>query len=174
MNNTVENIQEKERKELYSYTELLQVADKIATEIRKEIHDFYVNATVDLFRGYDTINIEIGTPFFEISEAVNSMIENAYNMDEETKQEIDNMNEEEIEKLFEERYKDLLEEINTEYAVYINGKIETKKYTVSFEPLECQNDYCIAGLYVEVEIKDKVTDIDISNIAQLIITVFRL
>jgi hypothetical protein len=167
-------MQENERKELYSYTELKQIADKILDEITKEIDDFYVNATVELFPDYGTINVEIGTPYFEISEAVSSEIENAYNMNEDTKEEIDNMSEEEIEKLYEERYNELLEEINQESCVYVNGKVETQKYTVNFEPLECENDYCVSGLDIEIELKDRIDEVDISNIAQLIITVFRL
>jgi len=174
MNNTTTNMQENERKELYSYTELEQIADKISTEIAKELNDYYVNASVEIFPNYGIINMEIGTPYFEISEAANNIIESAYGMNEEFAEEIDNMNEEEIEKLYEEYYNDLLEEINQESCVYINGKIETPKYTVNFEPLECKNDYCISGLFAEIELKDKIDDIDISNIAQLIITVFRL
>jgi len=174
MSNTTTNMQESERKELYSYSELEQIADKISTEIAKELNDYYVNASVEIFPSYGIINVEIGTPFFEISEAVQNEIENAYNMNEDIREEIDNMSEEEIEKLFEERYSELLEEINGEYEVYVNGKIETPKYVIRFSPLECEHDYCISGLSVEVEFKEKVTDIDISNIAQLIITVFRL
>jgi len=170
MNNTIENVQ----KEKYTLTELEQIADKISTEIAKELSNYYVYASVEIFPNPGTINVKIGTPYFEISEAVSSEIENAYNMNEDTKEEIDNMSEEEIEKLYEERYNELLEEINQESCVYVNGKVETQKYTVNFEPLECENDYCVSGLYAEIEFKDKVTDIDISNIAQLIITVFRL
>jgi hypothetical protein len=158
MNNTVENIQE----EKLTYSELRHIADKIATEIRKEIHDFYVNAGVEFGRIY----VMIGADFGEISDAVGSRIYGLVQSGE--------ISEENSYELFDEFFKEEIEQINEEYCVYNSGKIETPKYIVIFTPLECLGDNCVAGLTAEIEFKDKITDIDISNIAQLIITVFRL
>jgi len=162
MNNTVENIQEKERKELYSYSELRSIADKIATEIAKELNYYYVHVTVEFGRIY----VDIGTDFGEISYAVGSRIHELVESGE--------INEEDSNQLFDEFFKEEIELINEEYCVYNEGKIETPKYIVSFSPLECLGDNCVAGLTAEIEFKDKITDIDISNIASLIVTVFRL
>jgi len=158
MNNTVESI----REEKLTYSELRNIADKIATEIVKELDDFYVNAGVEFGRIY----VDIGTVFGEISDSVSSRIYDLVQSGE--------ISEENSYELFDEFFKEEIEQINEEYCVYNSGKIETPKYIVTFNPLECLGDNCVAGLDVEIEFKDKVTDIDISNIAQLIITVFRL
>ena len=162
MNNTVENIQEKERKELYSYSELLKIADKIVTEMAKELNYYYVRMTVE----FGKIYIDIGTDFGEISDAVASRIREFVESGE--------ISEEDSNELFDEFFKEEIELINEEYCVYNEGKIETPKYIVSFSPLECSHDYCVVGLTAEIEFKDKITDIDIGNIASLIVTVFRL
>jgi len=169
---TLERISEERAEKIrpYSYTELEQIADRISARVAKELEEYYVRARVFFSR----IHVEVGTPFYEISDAVAAQIENAYNMSEEFAQEVDMLAEAEIQELFEERYEDMLAEINAQYAVYVSGKVETQKYTVSFEPLECGSDYCVAGLLAEVELKDRVEDTDIENIAQLIATVFRL
>jgi len=162
MNNTTTNMQENERKELYSYTELEQIADKILDEITKEIDDFYVNAGVE----FGKIYVDIGTPFSEISDSVSSRI---YDLVESGE-----ISEEDSYELFDTFFKEEIEQINEEYCVYNSGKIETPKYVVEFSPLECLGDDCVSGLDIEIELKDKIDEVDISNIAQLIITVFRL
>ena len=158
MNETTEY----QQKELYSYSELRSIADKIATEIAKELNYYYVHVTVEFGRIY----VDIGTDFGEISYAVGSRIHELVESGE--------INEEDSNQLFDEFFKEEIELINEEYCVYNEGKIETPKYIVSFSPLECLGDNCVAGLTAEIEFKDKITDIDISNIASLIVTVFRL
>jgi len=162
MNNTVENIQE----EKLTYSELRSIADRLYDRLSQLLDEYYIRTKVE----FDTIRIEIGTKFFEISEFVSSMVENELNENEE----FGNLSEEEIEEYYKERYSDLLEEINGENTVYVNGKINTQKYTITFEPLECKNDYCIAGLYIELKPKDKISNIDIENIANLIADTFHL
>jgi len=158
MNETTEY----QQKELYSYAELLQVADKIATEIAKELNDYYVHVTVE----FGKIYIDIGTDFGEISYCIASRIHELLEHGE--------ISEEDSNQLFDKFFREEIELINEEYCVYNEGKIETPKYIITFEPLKCLGDYCVVGLTAEVEFKNKVTDIDIGNIAQLIITVFRL
>ena len=162
MNNTVENIQE----EKLTYSELRSIADRLYDRLSQLLDEYYIRTKVE----FDTIRIEIGTKFFEISEFVSSMVENELNENEE----FGNLSEEEIEEYYKERYSDLLEEINGENTVCVNGKINTQKYTITFEPLECKNDYCIAGLYIELKPKDKISNIDIENIANLIADTFHL
>ena len=162
MNNTVENIQEGK----LTYSELRHIADRLYDRLSQLLDEYCIRTKVE----FDTIRIEIGTKFFEISEFVSSMVENELNENEE----FGNLSEEEIEEYYKERYSDLLEEINGENTVYVNGKIHTQKYTITFEPLECKNDYCIAGLYIELKPKDKISNIDIENIANLIADTFHL
>jgi hypothetical protein len=149
-------------REIYTYSELRSIADKILNEITKEIDNFYVNAIVE----FGKIIVDIGTDFGEISDSVSSRIYDLVQSGE--------ISEEDSYELFDELFRSEIEQINEEYCVYNSGKIETPKYVINFEPLECKGDNCLAGLSVEIELKDKVTDIDVSNIAQLIITVFRL
>ena len=162
MNNTLENMQENR----YTDIELREIADRLVEELEKELNEYYIRAKAE----YGTITIQLGTKFFEISEFVASMVENEISENEE----FGDLSEEAIDEYFEERYSEVLEDINGENAVYVNGKIEIQKYVVEFSPLECEKDYCIAGLEAEIQFKDKIDNIDISNIAQLIITVFRL
>jgi hypothetical protein len=154
----------------YSAVEIEEIGDRVATRVAKELEHYYVRARVF----FTTLYIDVGTPFAEISEAVAHQLENAYNMNEEFAQEVDMLAEAEILELFEERYEDTLMEINSEHAVYVHGRIETPKYVIEFTPLECSEDYCIAGLTVEITFKERIDDTDIENIAQLIATVFRL
>jgi hypothetical protein len=158
MNNTVENIHE----ENLTYSEPEQIADKIAEKIAKELNDFVVKPYVFNSR----IEIQIGKLFAEISDSVSEIV------DEYVKKDI--IDEDGAEELFDEIFEEELYWINEECTVNISGKIETEKYIVYFRPSKCGGDYCIAGLEVEIEFRDKVTDIDIGKIAQLIITVFRL
>jgi len=65
-------------------------------------------------------------------------------------------------------------EVETPFAGYVRGRIETPKYVITFEPLGRDSDYCIAGLLAGVELKDRVEDTDIENIVQLVATVFRM
>jgi len=160
------NITEYQQKEIYTDIELREIADKIVEELEKELNEYYIRAKAE----YGTITIQLGTKFFEISEFVQSMVENEISENAE----FEDLSEEEIDDYFEERFNDVLEDIDGENAVYVNGKIETQKYVVEFSPLECENDYCIAGLEVEIQFKDKIDNIDIENLANLIITVFRL
>ena len=166
MNNTVENVQ----KEKYTFAELEQIADRIYDRLSQLLDENYIHTSIEIFPNYGIINVEIGTKFLEISEAVASMVENELNFYGDN----NDTSEEEIEEYFEEQYTEFLEEINGEHTVYVNGKIETQKYTITFEPLECEQDYCVAGLYVQVELKDKIDNIDIENIANLIADVFHL
>jgi hypothetical protein len=159
-----------ERKAPYTSAELEEIGGRVAARVAKELEHYYVRARVF----FTTLYIDVGTPFAEISDSVASDIENAYNMNEEFAQELDSMSDEERERYFEERFKERLEEINSEYTVYVRGRVETPKYVIAFEPLECDGDYCVAGLSAEVTFKERVDDIDIENMAQLIATVFRL
>jgi len=156
------NITEYRQKEIYSYSELRHIADKIDTEIRRELNDFFVKVGAEFGRIY----VMVGMTFGEISDSVSSRIYELARSGE--------IEEENSYELFDEFFKRKIEQINEEYCVYNSGKIETPKYIVSFSPLECLGDNCVVGLEAEIEFKEKVTDIDISNIAQLIITVFRL
>jgi hypothetical protein len=162
MTKTVENVQEKEREEIYTYSELEKIADKITTEIAKELNDYYAKAHIF----FNSIEVEVGVPFAEISEAVSERVSEYVKSGE--------IDEDEAEELYDDWFDEELNWINEEYMINICGRIETEKYVVYFRPSQCGGDYCIAGLEAEIEFKDKVTDIDISNIAQLIITVFRL
>ena len=148
--------------EIYTHSELHNIAYRILNEITKEIDDFYVNAGVEFGRIY----VMIGMDFGEISDSVTSRIYELVKSGE--------ISEENSYELFDEFFKEEIEQINEEYCVYNSGKIETPKYVITFSPLECLGDNCVAGLEAEIEIKDKIDSIDISNIAQLIITVFRL
>ena len=153
---------EYQQKEVYGYKELMQIADKIAYELIKELDEYFVNTFVE----FGKIYIDIGVDFGEISDAVASRI---YDMVKDGE-----IEEEDAFGLFDTFFEEELEQINEENCVYVNGRIETERYIVEFEPLECLGDNCVAGLTAIVQFKDKVTDIDVSNIANLIITVFRL
>jgi len=171
MSTTEQIAQERaEEKRPYNYAELERIADRIANLVAKELEDYYVRARV----WGSTVYVDVGTPFAEISEAVAESLQNAYYMSEEFREEVDSMSEEEIEELFEARLRETLEEINSEYAIHVRGRLETPKYVVEFSPLECSEDYCVVGLLAEIEFRERVEDIDIENIAQLIATVFRL
>ena len=156
------NITEYQQKEVYDYKELVHIADKIVNEIVKELSDYYVHG----FTEFGKIYIDIGVDFGEISDSVSSRI---YELVKDGE-----ISEQNSYELFDEYFKEEIQQINEEHCVYNSGKIETPKYVINFEPLECLGDNCVSGLTAIVQFKDKVTDIDVSNIAQLIITVFRL
>ncbi|MEM3549303.1 MAG: hypothetical protein QXJ23_09915 [Thermofilum sp.] len=151
---TEENTKEKS---VYSEKELRRIGEKIQSILEKELEDF--NVETEVF--FDTLSVYVGTKFYEISEAVSSAIQ------------FDNMSEEEAEKYFDEAYAEQLKEINEENAVYVDKVVDTPKYTVKFHPLECEGDYCMAGLQANITFKRRVNDEDIRNIAELIAETFR-
>jgi hypothetical protein len=152
---TVEWIPQERAEKPYTVLEAERLAMKLGDMLRKRIEDYAVYA-----RNFFTrVRITVGTPFHEISDAVLSMLE---------KSDVD------VDEAFEEAYENMLEEINTDYAVYVTGRIETEKFAITFEPEECREDNCMAGLTAEVEFKQKVTEVDLDKIAELIAVVFRL
>jgi hypothetical protein len=139
----------------YSVLEAEGLALKLGDMLRRKIEDYTVYAR----NFFNRVVVTVGVQFYEISDAVLSMLENS---------DVD------MEEAFEDAYEHMLEEINTDYAVYINGRIETEKFVITFRPEECREDDCIAGLTAEIEFKQKVTEADLDNIAELVAAVFRL
>ena len=144
-------------KSAYSTLESEEIAHALADILRRKIEGYAVYAR----NFFSDVWVTVGTRFYEISDAVASLLEGA---------EI----EESAEEVFEEEYQRVLEEINSEHAVYVWGRIETEKYIIEFAPEECEEDYCIAGLRAEIAFKQRVTETDLDNIAELIAAVFRL
>jgi hypothetical protein len=96
-----------------------------------------------------TINIAIGAKFNDVSEALASNFEEYCARKELT--------DEECEKAYEEAYKEELNEINEQFAIPVKGKITMKlnkdsEAEIEVYPLECDGDYCIAGLGVNIYI----------------------
>ncbi|MCI4409017.1 MAG: hypothetical protein JHC26_07985 [Thermofilum sp.] len=154
---------------VYSEKELYHIGDKIQNILEKEFEEY----TVEAKPFFDKLIVNVGTKFFEISDVVASAIQDAYQFNDDFKEEYDDMSEDEAEKYFDEAYAEQLQEINEENAVYVNKVVDTPKYTVEFHPLECDGDYCIAGLQAEITFKRRVNDEDIRNIAELIAETFR-
>jgi hypothetical protein len=67
-----------------------------------------------------------------------------------------------------------IEELDKKYCVYNEAKVKTDKYTVEIYPLDCGENNYLCGLKAEIRIRRNINDIDIGNIASLIVTVFRL
>jgi hypothetical protein len=141
--------------EPYTVLEAEKLAMKLGDMLRRKIEDYTVYAR----NFFNRVVVTVGVQFYDISDAVLSMLENSG---------VD------VEESFEHAYEHMLEEINMDYTVYVTGRIETEKFAITFEPEECERDECIAGLTAEVEFKQKVTEVDLDNIAELIATVFRL
>jgi len=147
-----------------------EIGSKIVDKISVQLED----ATAEFQEFFGRLIIYVGFKYFEISEAVSESLQYAYGTDSEFREEIDNMTEEEAEEYFNQQYEEELEEINRLNAVYVNANIDTPKYNIHIEPLECSGDYCMVGLVAEIEIKSDLSDIDIDNIAKLIATIYQL
>jgi len=151
-----------------------EIGCKLADKIERQLE----NVSVEYHEFLGHLLLYVGVKFMEISEAVSESLqydlESSGEENEEEDEEIKKLNEEQLEALFYERYEEELEDINNQYAVYVNANIDTPKYTIQVEPLECEADYCLTGLIAEIEIKKELTDIDIDNIASLIAAIYQL
>ena len=155
-----------------------EIGYKLADKIERQLE----NVSVEYHEFLGHLLLYVGVKFMEISEAVSESLQYTFEPDsefseeenEEVDEEIEKLNEEQLEALFYERYEEELEEINNQYAVYVNANIQTEKYNIEIEPLECEGDFCLTGLVAEIEIKKELTDIDIDNIASLIAAIYQL
>jgi len=152
---TTEQIPEERAEEPYTVLEAEKLAARLGDMLRKKVEGYDIYAR----NFFNRVVVTVGARFYDISDAVLATLESSG---------VD------MEEAFEDAYERMLEEINTDYTVYISGRIETKKFVIEFYPEECRGDDCIAGLTVEVRFKQKVTEVDLDNIAELIATVFRL
>lgn len=157
---------------------LNEIGCKLADKIERQLE----NVSVEFHEFQGHLLLYVGVKFMEISEAVSESLQYTFESDsefseeenEEVDEEIEKLNEEQLEALFYERYQEELDEINNQYTVYVNASIQTEKYNIEIEPLECEGDYCLVGLVAEIEIKKELTDIDIDNIVSLIAAIYQL
>jgi hypothetical protein len=142
------NIPHELQDELQSY-----ITEKLKKNLEEMFKDKTIEAKTYLFTEQEankvslSISIFIGTKFYEISEAVTEALA-SYCAKEE-------LTDEECEKAYENAYKEELEEINKEHSIPIEGKIVMKldddsEAEIELYQLECDNDYCIAGLGVNI------------------------
>jgi hypothetical protein len=133
-----------------------ELQDYISENIRRKLEELFKDQTVEvktyIFTNHKSISISIsiGTKFYEISETVASGFE-TYCSEEE-------LTEEECEEAYKKAYKEELEEINKEHTIPIEGKITMKldddsEAEIQIYPLECDGDYCIAGLGMHIYVK---------------------
>jgi hypothetical protein len=136
-----------------------ELQDYISENLGRRLKEIFKDQTVEtkahLFTQQEedktslSINISIGTKFYEISEAIAPNFEEYCTREELT--------DEECYKAYEEAYKEELEEINREHTIPVQGKITIKlsndsEAEIEIYPLECNKDYCIAGLGINIYI----------------------
>jgi metal-sulfur cluster biosynthetic enzyme len=129
------------------------ISENIERRLQEIFKDQNVEVETQLFTQQEedkaslSINIAIGTKFYDISEAVASNFE--MYCDER------GLTDEECEKAFQQAYKEELNEINEKFAIPVKGKItmklnENSEAEIEVYPLECDGDYCIAGLGIHI------------------------
>jgi hypothetical protein len=131
----------------------------ISESLEKKLEELFKDQAIEvrtyLFVNQETneadlsISIDIGTKFYEISEAVASGFEEYCAREELT--------DEECYEAYERAYKEELREINEEYAIPVQGKFAIKLSKdsgaeIELYPLECDGDYCLVGLGVNVNV----------------------
>jgi hypothetical protein len=121
-----------------------QVVEKLERRLTEELEDYYVHVGLNVTS--ETLEIQIGTKFDEISESV------AEGFAEYCEEE--GLSEEECEQEYIRIYEEELRELNEEHAVYVAGVITLPYATVEISSKEIIGDYDWAGLLVEVRFTD--------------------
>jgi hypothetical protein len=140
-----------------SINTVYELQDYISENLERRLEELFKDQTVEakayLFTEQETnktslsINVSIGIKFYEISEAVGSNFEE-YCIRE-------GLTDEECYEAYEKAYEEELKEINREHTIPVQGKITIKlddenKAEMEVYPLECDGDYCIAGLGIDI------------------------
>jgi hypothetical protein len=129
------------------------INENLGRRLEEVFKDHVIDIETQLFTQQEedkaslSINIAIGAKFYDISEAVASGFE--LYCDER------GLTDEECEKAFQQAYKEELNEINENFAIPVKGKItiklnENSEAEIEAYPLECDGDYCIAGLGIHI------------------------
>ena len=139
-----------------------QVVEKLERRLTEELEDYYVHVGLNVTS--ETLEIQIGTKFDEISESV------AGGFAEYCEEE--GLSEEECEQEYIRIYEEELRELNEEHAVYVAGVITLPYATVEISPKEIIGDYDWAGLLIEVHFTDLVPwrYVSVEDAAELLVT----
>jgi len=135
-----------------------KIEDAVKTKLKpiiEKLDGYNLYISVHTLEDENTVAVEIAytRKYFEISEAVQTALENAEAFHKEPVCNPDNPDE--CEKVFEEAYKEELDRINEECAIRANGTIELKDYNavISIEPVLCDGDYCDCGVLIVFNFK---------------------
>ena len=119
---------------------LERVADKLCDELERALEGVYV--AIHRYEFRMALEVEVGTKFMEISEAL------GHRFGEYCEEE--GLSEDECAEAFEEAYKEEIERLNEEYAKYVAGVLTLPWGAIEVEPREVSGDYDVAGLRVYV------------------------
>jgi ribosome-associated translation inhibitor RaiA len=134
-----------------------EIQDYISMNLERKLEELFEDQTIEtrtnLYidqekdRASLSIEINIGTKFYEISEVLASKFGEYCNEK--------GLTDEECEERFHKAYNEKLKRINEEYSIPVEGKItiklnENSEAEIEVYPLECNGDYCITGLGVHI------------------------